>query len=558
MRLLRPGWLVALALLAWFAPLGYRDLIHPDEGRYAELARQMLVSGDWVTPRLNGILYFEKPALPYWAGAIAFWLFGVNEFAARLWPGLAGAGAVLVLWWTSRRAMGERLAMYAAAVLGSCFWWLGNGHFLNLDMSLSAALTLTLCGFWLAQRDAATPAENRWGMRAAWVGMALAVLSKGLIGVVLPGAVLVAYSLVARDLTVWRRMRWLSGLALFALVAVPWFVLVSQRNPEFARFFFIHEHVERFLTTSHRRTGPWWYFVPLLLAGLVPWTTLLPGALRAAWRRQPGRFQPNRLMLCWAVVIFLFFSASGSKLPSYILPMFPALAVLIALHLNRLPAHRVATHALLMGVVALLALVALQVITRVAWPGRPPFAAPVLAYRDWIVVGLMLIGALALIAWWLAQRARVAPAVVALAFSGLLGSQVILQGHQTLSLEKSARTLVSRLKPALPADAPVFTVAHHDQTLPVYLGRPVVLVNWLDEFATGLRIEPHRALPTEAQFATLWRELPAAGAVFKPDGYERWRAAGLPMREVYRDGERVVVVKPPAASGAQDTPARRE
>ena len=340
MKRLAPGAVLLLAVLAWFGTLGYRDLIHPDEGRYAEIARGMLASGDWITPRLNGILYFEKPALQYWATAAAFAVFGISDFSARFWPGLTGAFAVLAVWWTTRKVLGPRVALYSAAVLGSSVWWIGNGHFVNLDMGLSASLCLTLLGFWYGQRDQATASDNRLGMRVAWAGMALAVMSKGLIGIVLPGAVLAAYSVLARDFSVWRRMRWLSGILIFALIAVPWFVAVSLRNPEFARFFFIHEHVERFLSPGHRRTGAWWYFVPYLLAGLVPWTTLLPGALALGWRRVPGRFQGNRLLLLWAAVIFAFFSVSSSKLPSYILPIFPALAILIGQHVQRLPARR--------------------------------------------------------------------------------------------------------------------------------------------------------------------------------------------------------------------------
>ena len=535
--------LLALALLAWFGTLGWRDLISPDEGRYAEIGRQMLMSGDWITPRLNGILYFEKPVLQYWATAAAFQLFGFNDFAARWWPGLTGGFAVLALWWTARRVQGVTVATYSACVLGSCLWWLGNSHFLSLDMGLSASLTLAMLGFWYAQRDDASERDNRIGMRVAWVAMALAVLSKGLIGIVLPGAVLVAYSLVARDVGVWRRMHWGSGLVLFALITVPWFVAVSLRNPEFARFFFIHEHLERFLTTSHRRTGAWWYFVPFLLAGLLPWTSLAPGALAAGWQRVPGRFQGNRFLLTWAVVIFAFFSASGSKLPSYILPIFPALALLIAQHLNHLPARRFAWHCAAIAALMALAGLGLTAAT-LGWLGElRDFTVAQLHYRDWIVAGFALLAALALAATRLAFQQHQTAATVAMAFAGLLGTQTILLGHQTLAAEKSARALAAALAPQLPPDAPVFSVSYYDQTLPFYLRRPVTLVNWVDEFATGLRIEPHRGVATEAEFAARWRALPQAAAVMRLDTYARWRDAGLPVREVYRDAVRVAVVR---------------
>jgi 4-amino-4-deoxy-L-arabinose transferase-like glycosyltransferase len=543
MKRIGPWLLVGLAVLAWFGTLGWRDLITPDEGRYAELGRQMLASGDWITPRLNGILYFEKPALQYWATAVSFELFGMNAFAARLWPGLTGAFAVLALWWSARRVLGGRAAMYSACVLGSCVWWLGNSHFLSLDMGLSCFLTLALLGFWLAQRDAATPADNRLGMWVAWIAMALAVLSKGLIGIVLPGAALVAYSLVARDLGVWRRMRWGSGPLLFALVAAPWFVAVSARNPDFAHFFFIHEHVERFLTTTHRRPGPWWYFFPILAIGLVPWITLLPGALALGWRRMPGRFQGNRLLLVWAVVIFAFFSVSSSKLSSYILPVFPALALLIGQHIQRLPARRLGWHfAAMIALAAGLAAV-LAALTR-GWAGTGTRFSPAeLDYRDWIMTGLAVIAMFAALGTSLARAGRVGAAVTALSFAGLFGTQLILQGHQTLATEKSSRHLAARIAERMVPDAPVFSVSYYDQTLPFYLGRPVTLVNWVDEFETGLRIEPRLGLPSEEVFAAIWRQLRQGAAVMRPETHQQWREAGLPMIEVYRDPSRVAVIR---------------
>ena len=162
-------------------------------------------------------------------------------------------------------------------------------------------------------------------MLVAWVAMALAVLSKGLIGIVFAGALVFFQVVTSRDLSVLKRMRWLPGLGLFALIAAPWFVLVSRANPEFAHFFFVHEHFERFLTHEARRVQPWWFFLPIVAFGFLPWTLALPGAIHDAWAAEAGRrFQPLRVMLAWCAVVILFFSMSGSKLPAYVLPVFPA------------------------------------------------------------------------------------------------------------------------------------------------------------------------------------------------------------------------------------------
>lgn len=536
--------LLGVAALLWFGTLGYRHLIHPDEGRYAELARHMLVSGDWVTPRLNGILYFEKPALQYWATAAAFAAFGVGEAAARVWPALCGAFVVVALWFAARRSIGEHAATWSAGVLGSCAWWILNGHFVNLDTGLACFMTLSMLGFWVAQRDDATPREHVAGMLVAWAGMALAVLSKGLVGIVLPGAVLVAYSVLARDPAVWRRMLWGRGLALFLAIGVPWFVAVSLRNAEFARFFFIHEHFERFLTTQHQRTGAWWYFVPVLAAGLVPWTTALPGALALGWRRRPGRFQANRLFLAWAAVIFAFFSLSSSKLPSYILPVFPALALLIGQHLATLPARRLALHA--MAPLAIAVLLAAVLVAAPRLIDRAGGLSPAdLAYRDWLLAGCAVLGAASAIAARFAFRQWRRPAMLALAFGSLVACQLVLLGHQSYAPLKSARTMVETIRPQLAPGAPFWSIRTHDQTLPFYLGRPVTLVDWRDEFTTGLQIEPRLGVPSLEDFAAQWRAAPAgSAAMMRNETLADLAPAGLTMRIAYRDAQRLVIVKP--------------
>jgi len=320
---IRIYWIVFA--IFWFATLGQRALIHPDEGRYAELSLGMLLSGDWITPRLNGILYFEKPALQYWMGALSFLIFGINEFAARFWPALTGLLSVFVIGLTARRLWGS--GHFAALAMAGSFWVIGNSHFLTLDSGLMFFLALTLCSFLSAQRDDASLFERRYGMWVAWAAIAGAVLSKGLIGLLIPGCTLVLYSLIDRQWCAWRRMQWTAGLTIFIALSGPWFWLVSERNPGFAAFFFIHEHFARYLTNEAQREGPFWYFVPILLAGLLPWTSLLPRLIREAWPRQEKlAFQPERFLLIWTVFVFVFFSLSHSKLPSYILPMFPALA----------------------------------------------------------------------------------------------------------------------------------------------------------------------------------------------------------------------------------------
>jgi len=539
----RTSVLILLLALVWFGPLGYRALIKSDEGRYAEIAREMHVSGDWVTPRMNDLKYFYKPPLQYWATAAAYGALGENEFAARLWPALTGFLTILFAGFTARRVFGAAYALPVAAVLASALWWNGLSHINALDGGVASFMAAALFSLLLAQRDGIDRRVERNWMLACWAAMALAVLSKGLIGVVLPGAALVAYTLLARDWALWRRLHVVPGLIVFLALAAPWFVLVTRANPEFFQYFFVHEHFERFLTSVHRRTAPWWYFVPLLLASVLPWLAGLPGAVGAALRRGAQRdgFRPALLALVWVVVIFLFFSASSSKLRSYILPVVPALALLIGLWLPGARRPAVLAIAVVAGAIG------------IAGVGMAPFGARyadeawlVEAYRTfwhWIGAGaaLLLAGSIALVA--LELRGRRLAGIVALAAAGCAGTLIVMSGHDAVGRLTSAREVVRAAGVAFAADQPFYSVRYYDQTLPFYLKRTVTLVDYADEMEFGIRQEPHKVVPTLDVFMKRWEADGAPSAIMGPDTFDLLSGAGVAMRVIWKDPRRVLVVK---------------
>lgn len=332
---------VALAIV-WFAPLGLRHLIPSDEGRYAEMAREMFVTGDWITPRYNGYKYFEKPPLQTWLNALTFAWFGIGEWQARLYTAVASFAGILLVGYTGARLFNPLSGFLAAVVLASAPYWNLMGHFNALDMGLAFWMALSLCSLLLAQRPGLRPAAARGWMWACWAAMAFAVLSKGLVGLILPGAVLVLYTLIARDWALWKRLYLVSGLVIFFAIVTPWFVLVQQRNPEFFNFFFIVQQFRRYLTPEQNRPGPLYYFVPVLLVGFLPWLSVAWQSIRHALRmpRQPNGFSPMLVLLIWSAFIFLFFSASHSKLISYVLPVAPALALIIGAYLPLMSADR--------------------------------------------------------------------------------------------------------------------------------------------------------------------------------------------------------------------------
>lgn len=308
--------------------LGRLPFLEPDEGRYAEIPREMLESGDFVTPFLNYVKYFEKPPLIYWLNALSMKLFGQNEFAARLSDALCGVFTILFVYYLGRILFGRRQGIVAALILGSSAGFMIQNRMILTDIPLTFCLTAALGCFVLATREGESKASLYYHL--FYVSAALAVLAKGLIGMVLPGGVIFFYLLLTRQWRILREMRLPTGLLLFFLVSAPWFVLVSMRNPDFARFFFIHEHFERFMTKVHGRYQPIWFFVPVLLAGMLPWSVLIPASFRGIWKERQLSGGESRLYLAiWFLLIFLFFSKSNSKLIPYILPVYPAAALLV-------------------------------------------------------------------------------------------------------------------------------------------------------------------------------------------------------------------------------------
>lgn len=546
----RFAWiLLAAAFIAiWIANLENRKLVRPDEGRYAEIAREMVATGDWITPRLNGVKYFEKPPLQYWATATAFRLFGEHHWTARLWPALTGLGVIALVFFAGRRLFGQAAGLYAALVLGGSAGHIALSHMNNLDMGLTFFLTAALLAFLMAQDSASSSTERRNWNLVAWACAALAVLSKGLIGIVLPAAGLAAYALIQRNLGLLRGQQWIAGGALFLAISAPWLVLVQRANPEFATFFFVHEHFARYLTEVHHRIRPWWYFFPVLAVGIVPWLTLLPRALIRGWRsEQPiESFQPARFLLIWAIVIFAFFSASGSKLPSYIIPVLPALALLIGRVIAETEPRRLLWHAVLLVVAGL----AVMVIATVAALEAGPAAAVThqyAAYIPWIAgagAAYVIGGSCAVYACRTGNRTA---AALGMAFGGLVAIQLVTAGHDTLARSYSGYQIARDMKPFVTDQTPIYSVRTYDQTLPFYLKRTVTLVAFKGELAYGLEHEPQGWLPEIQDFERAWRKEHRPLAIMEPHTYGELKARGLPMRIVARDLRQLVVTRPDAA-----------
>ncbi|CAJ0884352.1 Undecaprenyl phosphate-alpha-4-amino-4-deoxy-L-arabinose arabinosyl transferase [Ralstonia mannitolilytica] len=554
----RSPWmtLIIVALIAAFLALWMDDLFQrstlfrPDEGRYAEIPREMVVSGDWVTPRLNDLKYFEKPPLQYWTTAATFEVFGVSAWGARLWPILFGLGGIVMTAWTLAAYRGGRAAATGAAILASSLLYVLFGQVITLDMGVGFFLTVGACGFALAQRpDASRRARLGW-MLVVWLALAGATLTKGLIGLVLPGLIGVAYLLMTRDWALIRRMHWLPGLALYLLATVPWFVLVQQRNPEFFDFFFIHEHFQRFLTNEHHRTGKWWYFVAVGAAGLLPWTPLL---FAAAGRRigrvadlfvGTHRFDLMRWSMAWAAMIFLFFSASSSKLPGYIVPAFPALAIVLALTLEKMPTR---TLAWALGVNLLIAIGLWLAVPVIGAKGGAKMPAEQVAQAMPVLrTVLAMLGAGTVAAVLALRWQRRTLAVIVLSLSALFCWDRVLNASEIFRDALSARDVIEKTLSAtgpIPPETPFYSVEWLDQTAIYYLGRPMTLVAGFDELEMGAGLEPDKVVATTAEWIRRWTDGPPAYAFMRRVTWQKLQEAGVPMRLVAESADKVVVAR---------------
>ncbi len=533
--------LVAIALLVaalWFLTLDARHLLPSDEGRYAEIAREMLASGDWVTIRYNGVKYFEKPPFQMWMTALAFQAFGIGEWQARLWVALSGALGVVMTALAARRWFGPRVALLSRLVLVAAPAWNLASHFNSLDMGLSGALACVLAAVLIAQHPATSPGARRRWMGLAWAAMAVAVLTKGLIGVVLPGMVLIVYSVAARDFAVWRRLHIVSGASIMFALATPWFVLVSLRNPEFARFFFIHEHFQRYLTTVHHRDAPWWYFLPQLLVGFLPWIGLSRGMVAAVRDdTRGGGFRPMILLAAWALTIFLFFSFSSSKLPGYIVPIYPALAVLGAVALDRFTPRRWNLQVVLALVFVACGLAATPYVARLGTESTPNEIYR--AFAPWLgaACALAMVG----LAWsWFVNRRDLRRSIVIYALTVFAASTLLMRGHEAFGRKSSGVDLAASVQ-GIVGTSPIYSVLMLDHTLPFYLRRTTVMVEGADELTFGVAQEPQKWLPTLADFVRVWASGPRAFALMAPTTYALLVSQGVPMTVVARDTRRVIV-----------------
>jgi len=381
--------LLSFFLLSYILPLGARDLVVPDETRYAEIPREMISGGDWVVPHLNGMRYFEKPALGYWVHAGSLLLFGENNFAVRLPSALAVGLSALLIYVLVRRVSRREdedngfTAVLAALIFLSCFEVFGVGNTAVLDSLLSFFLTASITAFYFASEEQPGSAMEKGFQVIAGLSCGLAFLTKGFLAFAVPVLALVPYLVWQRRYSDLFRMSWLPILTAL-LVALPWSIAINLREPDFWRFFFWNEHIRRFMAGNAQHKESIWFFFLTAWGMFLPWIFLIPAAvpeIKARLFEQGTQGRVLRFCICWLVLPFLFFSLSNGKLLTYILPCFPPFAILMAFGLlyvlkknaqNRLFQGGTAVSVLLFGLI----LVAFIYVQFFGFNGFRPYSQP--------------------------------------------------------------------------------------------------------------------------------------------------------------------------------------
>ena len=506
--------LLVLCCALFFSRLGVPGLTDPDEGRYAEIAREMLVTADYLTPHLNLLPYLEKPPLVYWLTAVSLKVGGHNEWAARAIPALSAIGGVLAVFWLAAHLWGAEIAFWAGLVTATSSGYFLLARLLTLDMSLTCFLTWGIVLAYLAVRN-----QKRRYLWWAYLALGLAVLTKGPVGVVLPALIFLVWFAVQSQ---WRGLRQLwhpGGALLLVALVLPWYILVGWRNPEFWNYFFWHENLQRFLAPQVHAGQPLYFYGGVLALGFLPWIFVLPWAWQAALPASPPlAARLDRLFLgIWFAVIFGFFSLARAKLFPYLLPALPPLTLLVARALAGAAAEHFQSAAwrwtlgvwLSLALLGLLALAAVAIFFPVPWARLAAFAPYSLGY--------CLI--LALCAIWLLAHPTPTSRPYLLLVNALLLCLVLLGAWEKTAANRSPRPLAQVIKSHWHADDIIVGFQYYSQAVSFYTGQPLYLFQTRGELEFGLQQEPQNPyyLHWPAQLPALLQRHPNFFVITAPE-----------------------------------------
>ena len=468
-----PLFLTILIIALFAIGLGDRPYSVPSESRYIEIGREMAESGDFITPRLDYAKYFEKPALFYWVQALNTKFFGISPFISRIPTALFAASLCLLTYFLGNMLYGSLAGWLSAGVLATSLYMFALSRIVLLDVPESLFMVASLVFFLHSL------IKNEKTIIFAYVSAALAVLTKGLIGIVLPAVVVFIWLALTNKWKILTKIRIVSGLALFLLIVLPWHILVALKNPEFNHFYFIHEHFERYFTPEAGRGKPIWFFTVTLLAGLFPYICFAPQAVANFWKER--KTDGNKLFLIiWVLFILVFFSLSHSQLFPYILPIFPPIAVMIGKYLADAWENK-QTRFFSVGVIFIIILLgAMSVLPSILSQTLDPASKVMLAIEQGkqqvsvlSIAALICAGGL-LVAFIQGQKKHIIIVLLIIAATiAQLGDQVAANYNND-----STKEFADAIKQLHKDGDEVISYRSYYQDLPLYLARKVTVVEW--------------------------------------------------------------------------------
>lgn len=495
---------IGLTLIYSFL-LSYRPLSVPDEARYAEIPREMVVTGNYTTPHLNYIKYFEKPAFFYWlqAGAIKLW--GDTELAVRIPNVLMAILGCILTYATGRLLYNRRVGFWSSLILASSSLYFVMGHLVTIDMTLSTLLTGSLFCFLLGVK-ASKPRQQQIAFYGLYIFSALAVLTKGLIGAIFPALIIGTWILLQHEWQLLKKICLPTGLLIFFAIAAPWHILVQWHNPEFFRFYFLDQQFLRYFTNEANRSQPFGFFLAVLLLGFLPWAAFIVQAysysLAIAWRqRTQNKF--TFFLLLWPTLIFAFFFFSHSQLIPYILPVFPPLAIIVGRYLADqigLPQPYRGTQWGYTSIALLIFLTALGAL--LINNSHKLLVLTTIKVELWAICIIWVASsALATLYIWRGRSAT--------SFSIMLVSSFLVYFLVLIAMPKadtrSIRPLALTIKPLLQPGDEVVTYENYYQDLPFYLKRRITIVDWQNELEFGMQHQDTKDwMIQQGNFWQLW------------------------------------------------------
>lgn len=445
--------LVALSSFLFFYRLGHLSLWDPDEPRYAEAAKQMVKTGDWLVPRFNGQERFDKPVLFYWLIAFAYKIFGVSEFAARFWPALFGVGGIIMVYLLGKKMFSPLAGFLAGLVLATNIQYMAVSRLAITDMTLTFFLELAFFAFWFGYQTQNKLKRNLLYL-IFYISVALAALTKGPVAVIFAGFIILLFLIVTKDLKVLKEMQIFWGVIIFVIVAFPWYILIIQKyGRSYIDYFFLKHNLARFATPELKHPGPVVYYLPVLLIGLFPWSAFLFSSFWYLWSGKSdilaGQKKQIIFLFIWFCTIFLFFSVARAKLPTYIMPLYFPAALLVGKFLELsmeikdlkgLGRHLNLSLSLL-AVLFLSTAIALSIFLKINCP-LPIFT--LLIINGWLLSGLVFI-------LFLFRRRRFLPAFVCLAavfsiFAVMIFELVAPKAVEVRSLKEAGQKVFSLSK----------------------------------------------------------------------------------------------------------------